>query len=207
MKKILVLCAMLFALQLPFSLMAQDTDVIDFTAILNETFLVTVTDGDNQTAEFVTADDYNNGVTEGAGITSGTSEVTVEATGDWDLQISAPDFDDGTGQIIPINNLGVYADATGIHQFGTEITCEYTDPTTALGLQNADVMFIDLNPGNSNAGTAADNLFVLHWEMGTANGTAGPNPMNGLTMFEQMSAGDFGPGTYTTQVTLTLTAK
>jgi hypothetical protein len=206
MKKVFLFCAVLFALQLPMALMAQDNATVIFNAILNETFNITVTQGDVQTATFNTADDYNNGVTEAGGIVDGYSTITIEATSDWDLNIRADDFvETTTAEIIPINNLGVYcSDGTGNHTIGTEVLCAFVDPTTILGLSNADQLLMDLNPaGPGNAGTAADNEFILHWEMGTTQNAS----MNPLTMFEQMSNGDFGPGTYQTDVILTLNPK
>jgi hypothetical protein len=200
MRKILLFCAVLFAFQLPVNLMAQEdfTEVI-FNAILSETFSINVLPGgETQTATFASAADYNNGVTEAGGIVDGFSTITVEATANWDVQILAPDFTDGGGQVIPINNLGVYCtDGSGTHTIGNEVMCDYTTDLTALGLSTAEQML--LYNGTGNAGTAAENEFILHWEMGTMHGS-----MNPISMFNQMLAGDFDIGTYQTTVTLNL---
>ena len=203
MKKFILILGLLFALQAQTTLMAQltDQDVVNFTAILSSVFDLTVTNGQNQTATFATAADYNVGVTELGGIVSGVSEVTMEATGNWNLQIQSPDFSDGGTQSIPIDNLGVWVEATGVHQFGVEVTSINVNSANCLGLSNVDQMLINLNlAGPGNGGAAADNTFNLHWEMGTMQGT-----MHATSMFAQMANGDFGPGTYTTVVLLTMT--
>jgi len=204
MKKILLLLGLLFGLQMQTSLMAQlvDDETVIFNAILGGAFNLIVKDGDIQIATFNTGDDYNLGVSETQGIPGidpGWTTVAMEATGNWFLEISAPDFSPitGTGNI-PINNVGVYCEATGIHQFGTEVTCAYQTPDAALGLANTDVTLIDLL--TENTGTETDNLFVLHWLMGTMQGSMEPN-----SMFIQLGNGLFSQGTYTTTIVLTMT--
>ena len=204
MKKFIIFFGLLFALQTQTSLMAQlvDDENVIFNAILGGAFNLVVQDGDIQTATFNSADDYNIGVSETQGtpgIDPGFTTVAMEATGNWFLKISAPDFlpITGTGSI-PINNLGVWCEATGAHQFGTEVTCLYQTIDAALGLLNSDVTLIDLLSDNS--GDQTDNLFVLHWLMGTMNGS-----MNTASMFTQLSDGIFSQGTYQTTVVLTMT--
>ena len=204
MKKFIIFFGLLFALQTQTSLMAQlvDDENVIFNAILGGAFNLVVQDGDIQTATFNSADDYNIGVSETQGtpgIDPGFTTVAMEATGNWFLKISAPDFSPitGTGSI-PINNLGVWCEATGTHQFGIEVTCLYQTIDAALGLLNSDVTLIDLLSDNS--GDQTDNLFVLHWLMGTMNGS-----MNSATMFSQLSDGIFSQGTYTSTVVLTMT--
>jgi hypothetical protein len=203
MKKIIISLSIVLALATPFRSMAQleDAENVIFNAILGGVFNLLVIDGDLQTATFASADDYNFGVSETIGVPGidpGFTTLGMEATGDWYLEISAPDFTPITGTgTIPINNLGVWCEATGIHQFGTEVTCGYQTPDAALGLGNSDVTLIDL--GTSNSGGSNDNEFVLHWLMGTMQGS-----MNGQSMFEQLSAGLFTQGTYTTTVVLTM---
>jgi hypothetical protein len=204
MKKTILLLCLLIAGSLQTSLMAQleDEESVIFNAILGGAFNLIVQDGDLQTATFNSADDYNLGISEilgTPGIDPGFTTVAMEATGNWYLKISAPDFTPivGTGTI-PINNLGVWVEATGAHQFGTEVTCSYQSADAALGLLNTDVTLIDL--GTENSGDETDNLFVLHWLMGTMQGG-----MNPATMFSQLSAGVFSQGTYTSTVILTMT--
>lgn len=205
MKRFILLFSLIFALQASTSLYAQleeDTENVIFNAILGGVFNLLVIDGDIQTATFNSGDDYNFGVSETLGIPGidpGFTTVAMEATGDWYLQIGAPDFVPitGTGSIY-IDNLGVWCEATGAHQFGTEVTCAYQTADNALGLQNANATLIDL--GTTNSGGQTDNQFILHWLMGTMQGS-----MNTLSMFEQLSAGLFSQGTYTTTVVLTMT--
>lgn len=202
MKKIILLFGLLFAMQTQTALMAQPTDDVIFNAILGSAFNLIVVDGDIQTATFNSADDYDIGISESIGIPGidpGFTTVAMEATGNWFLKISAPDFSPITGSgSIPINNLGVWCEATGVHQFGTEVTCSYQSADAALGLINTDVTLIDLGTGNS--GDQTDNLFVLHWLMGTFQGS-----MNPATMFSQLTAGIFTVGTYNSTVVLTIT--
>ena len=205
MKKAIIILCFLFSLQMPATVMAQleDEENVIFNAILGGVFDLIVQDGDAQTATFISADDYNFGVSETMGtpgIDPGYTIVTMEATGNWYLKISAQDFlpVTGTGSI-PINNLGVWCQATGVHQFGTEVTCLYQSADAALGLLNTDVTLIDLAAGNSNSGTSADNTFRLNWLMGTMQGS-----MNPESMIIQLSNGLFSQGTYQTTVVLTM---
>ncbi|MDX9907194.1 MAG: hypothetical protein RBS55_11450 [Bacteroidales bacterium] len=203
MKRIILLLICFTAIQLN-SVTAQLTDdeEVVFNAILGGAFNLVVQDGDVQTATFGAADEYNLGISETMGtpgIDPGFTTVAMEATGNWYLKISAPDFTPivGTG-VIPINNLGVWCEATGVHQFGTEVACAYQSADAALGLSNTDITLIDLLTDNS--GDQTDNLFVLHWLFGTMQGT-----MNPASMFSQLSDGIFSQGTYTSTVVLTMT--
>jgi hypothetical protein len=204
MKRILILVGLFAAFMLNKPAIAQLTDDenVVFNAILGGAFNLVVVDGDIQTATFASADDYNLGISETQGtpgIDPGFTTIAMEATGNWYLKISAPDFIPitGTGSI-PINNLGVWVEATGVHQFGTEVTCGNQSADAALGMPNTDVTLIDLLTDNS--GDQTDNLFVLHWMMGTMQGG-----MNPASMFSQLSDGIFSQGTYTTTVVLTMT--
>ena len=191
----IALCIFLVLPMCKIQAQATDTDVVNFTAILASVLNLNVTAGQNQTATFDTPEKYNLGID-----LVGTSTVTMEATSNWTLEINAADFTDGASAIIPINNLGVYCDATGAHTIGAEATCAYTSLATSLGLTNADQMLIDNGTGNS--GDASDNTFNLNWTMGTMNGT-----MNSASMFDQLSDGTIANlGTFNTTVNLTLTA-
>lgn len=174
---------------------ATDTDVVNFTAVLSSVLNLNVTAGQNQTATFDTPDKYNLGID-----AVGSSTVTMESTSNWTLEINAADFSDGASAIIPINNLGVWCEATGTHTIGAEATCAYTSLATSMGITNTDQMLIDNGTGNS--GDASDNIFNLNWTMGTMNGS-----MNTTSIFDQLSDGTIANlGTFTTTVNLTLTA-
>jgi hypothetical protein len=182
--------------------MGQDPSVDDvvFNAHLESTLLLTVTDGNVQEITFATAADYNFGVSEAGGIVDGYSTITVESTGNWNLNINCPNFT-GAG-IIPIDNLGFWMEADGAHQFGTELSCVQgnIDAASSLGLTIADQLIIDNLTGNS--GDASDNAFTLHWRMGTMDNAS----MHATSMFDQMANGDFPVGDYTTTAVLTATA-
>jgi len=174
---------------------ATDTDVVNFTAILQSVLNLNVTAGQNQEAIFDLPEEYNFGID-----AVGTTTVTMESTSNWTLEINAADFTDGASAIIPINNLGVWCEAVGTHTIGAEATCAYTTLPTSMGITNADQMLIDNGTGNS--GDASDNAFNLNWTMGTMNGS-----MNTASMFDQLSDGTIANlGTFTTTVNLTLTA-
>ena len=191
----IILC--IFLVLPTFTIQAQetDTDVVNFNAILMSVLNLSVVSGQNQTATFDEPDEYNFGIE-----AVGTSTVTMEATANWTLEINAADFTDWASAIIPIDNLGVWCEATGTHTIGAEATCAYTTLGTSLGITNADQMLIENGTGNS--GDASDNAFNLNWTMGTMNGT-----MNSASMFDQLSDGTIANlGTFTTTVNLTLTA-
>ncbi|MBU1370295.1 MAG: hypothetical protein KJ578_03155 [Bacteroidetes bacterium] len=176
-----------------------DTDVVNFTAILSSVLNLNVTGGQDQTATFDTPDKYNLGID-----AVGTTTITIESTADWDLKINAADFSDGGTNIIPIDNLGVWCEATGTHLIGTEVGCDFTALATSMGLTATDQTLLNVQTGGpeGNGGDASDNAFNLNWTMGTMQGS-----MNTLSVFQQLSNGTIGAlGTYTTTVNLTLTA-
>lgn len=199
MKKLFLLVSVV----LTTSLVAQDVEPVNFVANLSEVFVLNVVSGRDQIATFATASDYDNGVDEISGIAPGFTDITMEAMTNWSLDIRGEDFDDGGGQLIPINNLGVWVDetpATPIHEIGDEVACTNIDPTTSMGITLLDqtLLNVGINP-EGNAGNSLENAFTLHWRMGTTDGT-----MNTETMFTQISNGDFGPGAYSSVITLTL---
>lgn len=207
MKKLTLLFCVLFAMAAGSKVLAQtDEDYVVFNAHLLEVFDIVVYSGGIQEITFATAADYTNGVSEAGGITPGYSEVSVEATGNWDMTIDCPDFIPGGASpgigIIPINNLGVWCEEQGSFTFGNEVLCPYTTAASALGLTVAATDLITKNPaGTGNAGDINENDYRLHWLMGTMQGS-----MNATSMFDQMQAGTFTPGDYTTTATLTITA-
>lgn len=196
MKNLTIIASLLFVFQtIDVKAQATDAEVVNFTAILASVLNLNVTSGDNQTATFDTPALYNLGID-----AVGTTTVTMESTSNWDLKINAADFTDGAAAIIPIDNLGVWCEATGAHTIGTEVTCAYTSLGTALGITSSDQMLID--NGTGNGGDASDNAFNLNWTMGTMNGS-----MNTASMFDQLADGTIANlGTFTTTVNLTLTA-
>jgi hypothetical protein len=205
MRKLLLFFGLLAALQLQNKAIGQinpDVENITFNADLQGAFNLEVQDGRDQLATFRSAEDYNFGISETIGtpgIEPGYTTVYMEATGNWNLKIHSADFSPTTGTgSIPISNLGVYCEASGVHQFGTEVTCNHQSPDAALGLSTTDYTLIDLLTDNS--GDQNDNLFVLHWLMGTMQGS-----MNTASMFSQLSDGIFSQGQYTTTVVLTMT--
>lgn len=177
------------------SLFAQtDQETVNFTAILETVINLNIESGGDHTATFNTPDTYNFGID-----AVGTTEITVESTSDWSLAASAPDFTDGGSAIIPINNLGVWLEATGVHTFGNECSTTFDVLGSSCGLTTNNQTLID--NANGNSGDATDNAFNLNWTMGTMNGT-----MNANSIFDQLADGTIANiGTFTTTVTLTVT--
>ena len=206
MKKFALLFGLVFAFQAALIAQPEDQENVVFNAHLWSTFELVIVSGDEQEITFLTAADYNNGVDESAGIVPGFTEITIEATENWNLTIQALDdfqpyvggpIGAGTG-FIPIGNLGVWISEDGDHGIGTgEVTYTCTAPASIQPLTLADDPLISLG-SNPNSGDASDNAFTLHWEMGTVNVGFGQ------TIFEQMAAGDFTTGDYTTTATLSL---
>jgi len=179
------------------NLFAQDTEVVNFTAVFESVLNLNVTAGSDQTATFNAPALYNLGID-----AVGSTTVTMESTSNWNLAISAPDFVEGaSAATIPIDNLGVWCEATGLHTIGTEVSCANTSLATSMGITIAPQVLIDAS--GENAGTADDNAFTLNWTMGTMQGS-----MNPISIFTQLANGTIANiGTFTTTVSLTLTAQ
>jgi hypothetical protein len=201
MKKLVILLGLVLICS-PFVLLAQEMDdePVQFNVHLLETFDLVVVDGGVQEITFTVPADYNNGVTQASGgILPGFTTITIAATGDWELSIECPNFTaiaPATG-VIPSNQLGVYCEATGNYAFGTQVTCAYQTAPTALGLTNAATLLI--GNGSGNAGSDVDNEFILHWLMGTMQGS-----MNTTSMFDMLTANTFSLGDHTTTAMLNL---
>lgn len=201
MKKFFALFAVLFAFtQLNLQAQPDDQDIVVFNAHLLAVLDITVVTGNVQEITFQTAAQYNFGVDETDGIIQGYSDVTVNSTGNWDMLINCPDFTGAAGTI-PINNLGVWCEATGNNTFGGACVCTCTDAASTQALTIADADLITNGTGNMGD-DVNDNLFVMHWRMGTMDNAS----MNPLSIMQQLTAGDFGLGDYTTTATLTVTA-
>ena len=134
MKKFTIILGLLLVFQTA-DIKAQetDTDVVNFIATLQTVLNLNVTGGQNQTVLFDTPDKYNLGV-DVVGLTT----ITIESIDAWDLQINAGNFSDGASASIPINNLGVWCEATGAHLIGTEVSCSNTDLASSMGITVAD---------------------------------------------------------------------
>jgi hypothetical protein len=195
MKKIILFSAVLMLFFNARMLAQPVTDDVIFNVDLQNLFTITVETGDLQLATVVTAADYQNGVIP----VSGVSEVSVESTADWYINISGPDLT-GTAGTIPVDNIGVYvSDGTGSYTLGTEYTSPFTAAATCMGVTNADQLLVDV--GTTNAGGKAENWFNLNWLFGTMQGT-----MHATSLLAQITAGDFvSPGQASTTLTLTAT--
>jgi len=197
MKKIILFSAVLMLFFNARMLAQPVTDDVIFNVNLENLFTITVlAPGDLQLATVTTSADYLNGVIPVPGV----SEVTVESTSDWKIEIGGPDLT-GTAGTIPVNNIGVYVtDGTGSFTLGTEYTSPHTTIATILGMSSlTDQLLVD--NGTGNAGGALENRFNLNWEFGTMHGT-----MNATSLLAQIANGDFvSPGLASTTLTLTCT--
>lgn len=194
MKKIILFGAVLM-LFFNARITAQVTDDVIFNVNLVNLFTITVESGDIQNATVTTSAEYLNGVIP----VSGVSEVSVESTSDWYINIGGPDLT-GTAGTIPVDNIGVYVtDGTGSYTLGTEYTSAYTTAASCMGLTNAGLLLVD--NGTGNAGGKAENWFNLNWLFGTMQGGMHPT-----SILAQITAGDFlSPGVASTTLTLTAT--
>jgi hypothetical protein len=209
-KSVSVLAFSLVLFLQPFVYGQLDDDYVDFNVILEAVTTITVTTGNVQNVYFNDPNDYNVGVIEDPGtfdgIDPGTSTIEIESTTDWDLTIDAADFNGGAAGFIPISNLGVWCAEAGVpaqYNFGDEVLCGYIDFATALPVTTGEQDLITFNPaGPGNSGSADNNTYILHWQMGNTSW----NVTNG-TMFEQMTAPTptfTVPGTFTSRAYLTL---
>lgn len=193
---------LLFAAILIFAasgLKAQtDVENVSLTVILTDVFDLTISSGAAITFTFDTPAEWNSGMTAPDGGT--TTDITVDATQDWEITISSPDLTDGATGTMGADNVGVYCtDNGGNHSIGAEVSCAYTAVGSPLALPNAATVLLD--NGTGNAGDATDNAFSINWECGTMNA-----PMNATSMLQHVASGDFPTGTYTSTVVLTLQA-
>lgn len=203
MKKFVFLLGILFALQTALLAQVTEQEVV-FNATLAQTFNLNLLSGGTQDILFEDANDYNLGVTEplANGIDPGFTEISIEATENWNLTI---EFNDNFLPVappatlfIPLDNLGVYITEDGTHGLATgEVTYTATLASPdALTIAPLDLILLGANP---NGGGVLENAFTLHWLMGTMQGN-----MNTESMFIQLANGDFTTGDYTTTATLTL---
>jgi len=197
MKKLIILFVAIFTFA-TMGLKAQTSENVALTVILTDVFDLNVTAGAAITFTFDTPAEWNTGMVAPDGGT--TTDVTIDATQDWELTILSPDLSDGAAGVMPAGNVGVYCtDNGGNYSIGAEVACAYIAVGSPLALPNAATVLLDV--GTGNAGDATDNMFSINWECGTMNA-----PMNGTSMLQHVAQGDFPTGTYTSTVVLTLQA-
>ncbi len=197
MKKLIILFVAIFTFA-TMGLKAQEIENVALTVILTDVFDLNVTAGAAITFTFDTPAEWNTGMVAPDGGT--TTDVTIDATQDWELTIHSPDLSDGAAGVMPAGNVGVYCtDNGGNYTIGAEVACAYIAVGSPLALPNAATVLLDV--GTGNAGDATDNMFSINWECGTMNA-----PMNGTSMLQHVAQGDFPTGTYTSTVVLTLQA-
>ena len=173
-----------------------DVENVSLTVILIDVFDLGITAGSAIVFTFDTPAEWNTGMVAPDGGT--TTDITVDATQDWEVTILSPDLTDGGAGTMGADNVGVYCtDNGGSHSIGAEVTCAYTAVGSPLALPNAATVLLD--NGTGNAGDATDNMFSINWECGTMNA-----PMNATSMLQHVANGDFPTGTYTSTVVLTL---
>ena len=164
----------------------EDSQTINLTANLKTTIALNMS-GDI-VFDFVTLDDYKNGLGsyEGAYVSTG----SVSSTNNWNLYFKATkDFKHSNGtDVMPLNNVGLTAKFEGSNSIEN-----YADNST-LALSKSEQVILGHDGSNMNAGDHDTNEFKIYWEMGTKG-----NAMNSESIFEQ----DLKKGTYTTEVEFT----
>lgn len=198
MKKLLIL----FVAVLTFATMGvnaqTDSENVALTVILTDVFDLGISAGSAITFTFDTPAEWNLGMTAPDGGT--TTDITVDATQDWEITIASPDLTDGGTGVMTADNVGVHCtDNGGNHSIGAEVSCAYTALGSPLALPNAATVLLD--NGTGNAGDATDNAFSINWQCGTMTA-----PMNATSMLQHVASATFPTGTYTSTVVLTLQA-
>ncbi len=197
MRKLMILFAAISMFAVT-STQAQVTQTVSMTVILTNVLELNLTGGNAIVFTFDTPAEWNNGMTAPDGGT--TTTITINSSTDWYLEIESPDLTPaGGGNNMTADNIGVWCESTGTYTFGSEVTCAYTAVGSPLELENAAATLID--NGTGNAGDATNNAYTINWECGTMNA-----PMNATSMLQHVAGGDFNADTFTSTVTLTLTA-
>ncbi len=162
----------------------QDTEVITLTANLNTTLSLSMETA-GITFDFTTLNEYKNGLGNYQG--SYESAGSVTSTSNWKLGYKAQgDFLHSDGNTaMPLDNAGVSVEFTGSNPIENNAS---SDP---IALSLSEVILLDYDGSNSNAGDDDANEFVIYWEMGTKEGD-----MNAESIFEQ----NLKKGSYSTNV-------
>lgn len=199
MKNFIIL---IFALSFAFAttnIQAQDVETVDFTVELVDVLDLVITAGDAIWFTFDDPVEYNNGI-DGDAVGEQT-DITCAATSDWELTIATPDLVGiANSDVMTADNVGCYVTSAGTNTFaGGQVTSAYTAYGSPLALTNAATLLID--NGSGNAGDETDNIFTLHWQVGTM----GPG-MNATSMLQHVALGTLSLDVYNCDITLTLQA-
>lgn len=204
----LIFAAALIALT-SFSVFAQKgpSEVVNFSASLSEYVTLKIEEGAAQSFTFNNANEYNNGI-ESNEDGSHVAKVSVDASTKWKMTLKAANenftaSNNGAEGSLAANNLGYYIKKTGTNAAGTDFVNNTNNPEAPVAVSHIakEILTSTATAGSSNIGDFNSNQFNINWEMGTQDGD-----MNPASIFEQMRAGNFTTGTYTLDVSLTVSA-
>lgn len=197
-KFILGIAAFLMSGLMAFAQPVSDNAVIPVAVTLNSVLRLNVINGGNIEFVFNTLAQYKAGINNGGALTAYHSKITVESSQDWKIMYGAEDgtFISDNGLTLPLNNVGLSVEATGVHTIGGELVSTQADGTNVadLPLFSASEVLVG-NGATHNGGDAADNAFTIKWRAGTIE-----NDMNAASLLDQ----DVAPGRYVTNVILQL---
>ena len=163
----------------------EDSKTINLTANLKTTISLQL-DEEDIVFDFITLDDYKNGLGRKGG--EYLSKGAVSSTANWTLMFCATqDFlhTDGVSKM-NLNNVGITATFEGNNRI-----INLTDFGTLVPIKNYYIPLLMNNIIDSNAGDYEDNKFTIYWEMGTQG-----RFMRKKSIFEQ----DLKKGSYSTEI-------
>lgn len=175
MKKLTIsFLAVIFSIGAALSQPISDQGIIPVGVTLNSILRLNITSGGNMEFVINTIDQYTTGIHNSAALPNPTYDThfTVASSVDFDVTIAS----DGTlfygvdnvANTIPLNNLGYLVDedigATGLHGTNWDL------PTTVYGLTSSQVYVVGGNDPGLGAGSVLQNMFVIHWRLGTQEG-------------------------------------
>lgn len=195
LKAALLLSLVLFLAPAGFA-QTDDSDDIQVSASFSSSIDLTVTAGENIAFNVVTLDDYTNGLADPVAYNS---TFEVNSSVDFQVELTATDFSDGSGNTLDADNFGYTIADAGTYASGTNhlLLGAATTPS-AYALLGEDNTIVEAS-GDGNAGPGTANRFTLKWELGTA-------PLRALSGLPTLLEQNIAPATYTSTVTLTASA-
>jgi len=164
MKKLSIsILAIIFSLGAAFSQPLSDLGIIPVGVTINSVFRLNITSGGN--IEFVvnTVNQYTNGIEPSAAYET---HFTVDASMNFDVELyaDASDFVGVTGNTtLALNSLGYLVSIPG-----TLDDDNLSNGTTLVVVTDSPEDIIESTVANPNRGDAAQNSFIIAWELATS---------------------------------------
>jgi len=192
--------AVIFLGQVAIAQPVSDRGIVPVAVTLNQILRLAITDGGNIEFVFNTIVDYTGGK---ANTALYDTQFTVASSTQWSVAMTADDATfigtDNSANTMALANVGYIITENGVHNIATELIDVGSSTTTTLALAAGPITFLTSGAGAAtNAGSVLDNVIIINWECGTANGSLSTN----TNMLEQNLAAD----RYVTSVMIDLTA-